>query len=398
MTAFPLSASADALLDALRNHCPGARLEGLSGHQLMAERGWLSGLGFHPGMSAGGSCRLLATRSIPIAINLPRDSDWELIPAWLGADEPALARAGGWDALAARLLEQDAEVLVDQGRLLGLAVAATGQAPAPTHVFTPASCTQAAPPTKGPPLVVDLSALWAGPLASHLLWLCGANVIKVEARSRPDGGRGGNQAFYRLLNQGKRCVALELCEPSGREQLRALLGAADIVIESSRPRALRQMGIEAGELIASRTGLTWISITGYGREEPCANWIAYGDDAGVAAGMADLMVQACGSYEFAGDAIADPLTGIDVALAAMHGWRSGGLGLITIALADVVAWAMQRELAMDGRPALTASLARWWREVRTSGPVAQRRPVTAHVGSLGEDTTRLLADAGKPCC
>ena len=39
------------------------------------------------------------------------------------------------------------------------------------------------------PLVVDLSALWAGPLCAHLLGLAGARVVKVESLGRPDGAR-----------------------------------------------------------------------------------------------------------------------------------------------------------------------------------------------------------------
>ena len=57
---------------------------------------------------------------------------------------------------------------------------------------------------------------------------------------------------------------------AGRAALRALVDRADIVVESARPRALAQLGLIASELVASRPGLSWISITGYGRSEPYA--------------------------------------------------------------------------------------------------------------------------------
>src|SRR5207249_665918 len=100
------------------------------------------------------------------------------------------------------------------------------------------------------PLVVDLSSLWAGPLCGHLLQALGARVIKVESSQRPDGARFGPKNFFDLLNANKDCVALNLSIAEGREQLRQLLLRADIVIEASRPRALRQMNIVAEDIIA----------------------------------------------------------------------------------------------------------------------------------------------------
>ncbi|OOK78497.1 formyl-CoA transferase domain protein [Mycobacterium kansasii] len=37
--------------------------------------------------------------------------------------------------------------------------------------------------------VIDLTAFWAGPAATHLLAAFGADVVKVESIQRPDGIR-----------------------------------------------------------------------------------------------------------------------------------------------------------------------------------------------------------------
>ena len=52
-------------------------------------------------------------------------------------------------------------------------------------------------------IVVDLSALWAGPLCGDLLARAGATVVKVESTQRPDGARRGPAEFFDLLNGRK---------------------------------------------------------------------------------------------------------------------------------------------------------------------------------------------------
>jgi crotonobetainyl-CoA:carnitine CoA-transferase CaiB-like acyl-CoA transferase len=166
--------------------------------------------------------------------------------------------------------------------------------------------------------------------------LAGAEVIKIEGTQRPDGARQGPPPFFDLLNQGKCSVALDLHTSKGQQQLLELIHDADIVIEGSRPRALRQMGVVAEELIREISGLSWLSISGYGRQEPQANWIAYGDDAGVAAGLSAIMYEATGKWVICGDAIADPLTGLHAALAGWASWMAGGGHLIDISLCQTV--------------------------------------------------------------
>jgi len=88
-------------------------------------------------------------------------------------------------------------------------------------------------------LIVDLSAIWAGPLAGHLLWLTGAQVIKVESYKRPDMIRSSDPQTFEIINQGKDCIAVDLTNEAQRDALVALIRKADIVLEASRPRRRR---------------------------------------------------------------------------------------------------------------------------------------------------------------
>ena len=119
-----------------------------------------------------------------------------------------------------------------------------------------------------------------------------------------------------------------------------------------------------GVRIRSSPELVWISITGYGRDEPQGSWIAFGDDAGVAAGLSHMMRSATGSFEFAVDAIADPLTGIHAALVGWQRWRSGEGGFVALSLRDVAAGCLAQERSEFGE-AMAGRLADWWRSVRS---------------------------------
>jgi crotonobetainyl-CoA:carnitine CoA-transferase CaiB-like acyl-CoA transferase len=224
--------------------------------------------------------------------------------------------------------------------------------------------------------------------------MMGARVVKVESSGRPDGMRYAGGGFYDLLNAGKASVALDFNLSLARAQLRQLLLRADIVIEASRPRALRQLGILAEQILEENPGLTWIAISGHGREEPAAGWIAYGDDGAVAGGLSQVMWDCSGRAMFCGDAIADPLTGLHAALAAWSSFERGGGRLLSLALRDVVAHCVAFA-GLPDRAASQACVAEWNRHVRESDVAApSSRAINDKARTLGADTLEVLSGAG----
>ena len=350
---------------------------GLDAIALLGERAAFMGLWRRGDTSCGGSCRLLRCADGFMAVSLPRDEDMEMVPAWLELDTVPISAPAVWSTVAAQLAGADPHVLVERARLLGLPVARVGEA---ARFEARAPVLEArlgdAPPRLDMTrlVVIDLSALWAGPLCAALLAGAGATVVKVESTQRPDGARRGTREFFDLLNGQKQSVALDLQSRHDIGLLRALIKKADVVIEASRPRALAQFGLDAGAVVAADAGpQVWVSITGYGRNGEGANRVAFGDDAAAAGG---LVVWTDDGPLFCADAVADPLTGLTAAGACVDALRMGGRRLLDISMAAVSADLTGPTLPMHTGLAAAAPHA---------------RPVKARASDLGADTARVLA-------
>ncbi|MFE4499230.1 CoA transferase [Rhodococcus sp. NPDC056743] len=288
------------------------------GARFLSERAAFTGFTRSGSISLGGSCRLLPTRDGWAAVSCARPDD----PILLGALISAEIGEDPWPAVSAWLAAHTGTELAERASLLGLAAApvagSTTSVPRPTTRRSVEDL-----------VVVDFSALWAGPLCSHLLGAAGARVVKVETPTRPDGARRGNSEFYELLHAGHESVVLDPSTSPGRSALAQLVERADIVIEASRPRALAGFGLDAEAAAAS--GTTWISITAAGRN---SDRIGFGDDIAASSGL--VAHNNSGEPVFVGDAIADPLSGLMAAALAMSETPTAG-HLWDLSMADLVA-------------------------------------------------------------
>ncbi|MEU6642865.1 CoA transferase [Saccharomonospora sp. NPDC046836] len=401
---FPASAARGALLATELLARIAGRTVSLPGAQVLAARAVLAGLRRGAPWSAGRAFGVLRAADGWLGVNLARASDVELLPAWLETDtvpgEP-------WSVLAERVACRAAGPLAERARLLGLPatqypdgsdeqLSARGQTGDVWPFVLNGRVHRAAGPGRArpvlprrrwelpPTLVVDLSSLWAGPLCGHLLTMLGARVVKVESVHRPDGARFGSAAFYDLLHSGQESVALDFRTAEGRAALAGLVAAADVVIESSRPRALRQLGVVADDVLSATRAKCWVSITAYGRTGPWSNAVGFGDDTAVAGGLL-AFDPATGVPAPCGDAIADPLTGVHAALVALACRLGGGTWLADLALREHVAATVHTGLAELGE-----------RDERVVAVPAAPRSPERPAAALGADTARVLAELGLP--
>jgi CoA-transferase family III len=386
--------------------------------ELIAGRAALAGFTRGGRVSAGGSSFLLRSADSWCAVTLSRPDDVAAVPAivaLLGADGAcgnAIATAAeARPALTVAALGTSAEDFAAAAQLVGVPAAALpagaqppradGAPPAGAALWPPWRTARIAEPLAGARLagavVADLSSMWAGPLCARLLGLAGATVIKVESPARPDGARAGNREFFDWLHAGHRSLSVDFSTRAGRTVLASLLELADVVIESSRPRALAALGVAPGT-IPHPPGQVWLSITGYGRSMP--ERVAFGDDAAVAGGLVGWTGGQGAGGEGAGpvfcaDAIADPLAGACGALAVALSRSAGGGELIDLPMRDAAAaFAAARpdhgphDILPGGRVACP-------RSHREQAVLAPRHPASPagparRAAELGADTSAVL--------
>lgn len=332
----------------------------VDGAALLGERAALTGRGRAGRVSVGGGTRLLPLARGWAAVACARPDDAALLGALV---EQELPEHDPWPRLAAALRTMPPSVFDERAELLGVAGGSVREDPAPTAAPTVDGTAR----DLGGRLVVSFGALWAGPLCAQLLGTRGARVVTVETPQRPDAARWGEPRFHALLHAHDRSVQLD--PATDRAALQALVRAADVVIETSRPRALQRWGLDAAAEVAR--GATWISITASGRG---SNRVGFGDDVAASAGL--VARDADGDPVLVGDAIADPLTGLTAAALAL----TDPGRLHDVAMSAVVA------ATLDGSPGGPAT-----------GPVAapRARPVPEGTASAaGADTAAVLAELG----
>ncbi len=196
----------------------------------------------------------------------------------LADDEPLYAALTGTDP------PPDAEQLARVGQECRLAVTPYRSVPCVcSPVLAPAGTGEQ---TRRPPdvTVIDMTAMWAGPLCTRLLAEWGASVITVEPAVRPDGVRQ-SPAQFAILDLGKRRVPWDLHLGSDRGEFESAVAGADVLVESFSARVMPDLGYPPEALHRLNPRLTIVAIRAFPSTSPEASWVAYGRGVHAASGL-----------------------------------------------------------------------------------------------------------------
>jgi crotonobetainyl-CoA:carnitine CoA-transferase CaiB-like acyl-CoA transferase len=193
--------------------------------------------------------------------------------------------------------------------------------------------------------VIDVSTLFAGPLAAMLLGDFGCDVLKIE---HPQGdparthgpSKDGVPLWWKMIGRNKRAITLYLGSPEGQDIFRRLVRTADIVIENFRPGTLERWGLGYERLAADNPRLVLVRVTAFGQFGPYSKRPGFGTIAEAMSGFAAITGPPEGPPTLPPFGLADGIAGISAAFAAMtaiHARQSTGRGqIVDLALIEPI--------------------------------------------------------------
>jgi crotonobetainyl-CoA:carnitine CoA-transferase CaiB-like acyl-CoA transferase len=183
--------------------------------------------------------------------------------------------------------------------------------------------------------VLDLTHVWAGPLATRILGDLGADIVKVEAPSArgqgvipprgvglyPQGDPGAEpwnrQGMFNKLNRNKKSVAIDLKTAAGREILLGLVAECDVVIENFSARTMPKLGLGFDELRRVNPQLIYVAMPGFGTDGPYKDFVAFGPSVEPMTGLTALMGYSVDEPRMTSMALPDACSGVTAAVAML---------------------------------------------------------------------------------
>lgn len=194
--------------------------------------------------------------------------------------------------------------------------------------------------------VADFSHVMAGPYATHLLRLLGAEVIKIESPTGGDAMRyyGADRRYdgmapaFIAVNAGKKSVVLDLKSSEGLEHARKLIARSDVLVENFRPGVMQRFGLDYAAVRQLKSDIVYCSVSGYGQSGPRRDWPAIDNIVQATSGMMSLGGDPAGAPSRVGFPVVDTLTGQTAAYAILASLfrreRTGGGEYLDVAMFD----------------------------------------------------------------
>ncbi|MGE4167855.1 MAG: CaiB/BaiF CoA transferase family protein [Xanthobacteraceae bacterium] len=188
--------------------------------------------------------------------------------------------------------------------------------------------------------VIDFTWVGAGPFTTKILADFGAEVIKIESRTRPDqlrraeplvGKRSLEESgYFAVRNTNKKSVSINMKAPGARDLILEMARNADVIANSFSPKAMKKFGLEYADLAAINPRIIFLSMPMAGASGPYRDYIGYGMSIAAIAGMFGLGAIAgrapVGTGTNYPDHLPNPLHAAFAVLAALAWRRRSGKG------------------------------------------------------------------------
>ena len=224
--------------------------------------------------------------------------------------------------------------------------------------------------------VVDLTHAWSGAAVTRTLADLGADVVRVERPTEPEGARGvfpagddgvgdsWNRApSFAARQAGTRSIALDLDRPEGRELLHRLIEGADALVAGFTARVLGSLGLDYERLCERYPRLVMVSISGFGQDGPRADDPALGTTIEAASGVSAATGYAGAQPIQAGNGLGDALAEMHAAAGLLARERTGRRQHVDVS-------SIQEVVLQLAAPQLMDELLNG----RRHGPAGNRRP------------------------
>lgn len=146
--------------------------------------------------------------------------------------------------------------------------------------------------------ILDLTQVFSGPFATMTLSFLGAEVIKIENRSRSMQARSrqallakglkNNYIPAHAVNLGKLSLNLDLRTPQGVELLYQAVDICDLVVENFRPGVMERLGISYEQLTERNPTIILVSSSGAGAEGPESRYMGYAHGFAAMGGISEI--------------------------------------------------------------------------------------------------------------
>jgi len=197
--------------------------------------------------------------------------------------------------------------------------------------------------------VLELTGIGPAPFACMLLADLGAEVIRID---RADGVRPFAE-WHRVLDRGRRSVALDLKNPYAVRAALRLAERCDVLVEGFRPGVAERLGVGPHQCHARNPSLVYARMTGWGQHGPLAQTPGHDINYIALTGALDAIGSAGGPpvppVNLLGDFAGGGMLLFGGILAAVLEQRRTGRGrVVDAAIVDGTALLMSMLLGMSG--------------------------------------------------